>query len=168
MVTGPDLTSPAYQRIAQAAQNGDPAQAIVQIEAFRTRHDASYQPALDSLIDTAADRLWWQRITELLTTRQQAVSQMHALRQSMARATADERQAIEQRLRTLQAQADAATRDLQDMRYIASQPPDLANPAMMHSLRQQRDPIIYERWRQRTIPTLIRTGGRPPWEMEMR
>ncbi|MCC6239066.1 MAG: hypothetical protein IT448_02020 [Phycisphaerales bacterium] len=165
MAGGPDLTILAWQRVADAAANSSPATAIVMIDEFRLRHSRDYEPYLQQLTNQALDRLWWQRIIELLQARQQALDQLNILRQQQTSSALANRNDLEDRMNQWQQKVDNAQRDLQDMRYNTTVKPDLADEPLMRQLRQQRDAQAYGSWCARTLTSIIRTRGQTPWQI---
>lgn len=162
-----DLNDPGYRRAAEAAFQSPPAAAVVIIEDFRSEHrDPLWAPHLDQLLDAAMDRLWWQRIGELVHQRQEVSRQINALRVEQARtndAAARRRQL--QQTEALRQQLDRIATELRDMNYTATEPPDRLDARQLEALRQQRDPGAYAIWKARVRTTVMRTRGVLPWDL---
>src|SRR5690606_8970756 len=61
---------PAWNRLLDVVERDAPAAALVRIDEYRPRAtDEQTRAALQQLEERAVDRLWWQRITELLQRR---------------------------------------------------------------------------------------------------
>jgi len=162
-----DLNDPGYRRAAEAAVHSPPTAAVVIIEDFRAQHrDPLWEPHLDRLLDTAMDRLWWQRVSELIRQRQEVSRQINELRVEQARTNdAAQRRRQTERIESLRQRLDRVATELRDMKYTATEAPDRMNAQQLDAIRQQRDPAAFAIWKARVRTTLLRTRGVPPWEL---
>lgn len=160
-----NLNAPGFRRAAEAAEKSDPSAAIVIIEDFRAAHpDPLYTSHLDALAETALDRLYWQRVRQLIDQRQQVSRQISELRIEHSRATdADRRRRATEQMEQLRTRLNQIATDIQAMGYSGTSTPELDNPQQIAPLREQRDRYRYETWKHRVRLTLIRTRGTPPW-----
>lgn len=157
---------PALDSITEQVRNASPARALMLIESYRQEsRDRSFELHLDELQQEVFDRLWWQRIGELMAQRDAANRQLTTLRVEYGSADDPARRAqIANDLRQLTRQVESATSDLQSMNYQGVAAPDPSNHVQLGMLRQQRDPAQYQRWQQSVLRSLAQTGGRLPWE----
>ena len=160
-----NLNSPGFRRAAEAAEKSDPSAAIVIIEDFRAANpDPLYAPHLDALGETALDRLYWQRVRQLIDQRQQVSRQISELRVEHSRATdPDRRRSVAEQIEQLRTRLNHIATGIQAMGYSGTSTPEPGNPQQIARLREQRDRYQYETWKYRVRLTLIRTRGTPPW-----
>src|SRR5690606_28627417 len=114
--------------------------------------------------ETALDRLYWQRVRQLIDQRQQVSRQISELRIEHSRATdADRRRRATEQMEQLRTRLNQIATDIQAMGYSGTSTPELDNPQQIAPRREQRDRYRYETWKHRVRLTLIRTRGTPPW-----
>lgn len=160
-----NLAAPGFRRAAEAAEKSDPSAAVVIIEDFRASNpDPLYRPHLDDLVDIALDRLYWQRVTQLVAQRQETSRRISELRVEHSRQSdAAARRQINERIEDLRKSLTQTAEALGSMGYSGTAAPPLTDPVAMESLRQRRDSGQFATWKNRVRLTLIRTRGTPPW-----
>jgi len=162
----PEKQTDEWKGVVEA--NGEserPSKALWTIVDYRRLHPGKFEAELKALEDAAFDRLWWERINELLDLRESLESEIDKKSSEIAHETeAAYKQKLQKELETLlfrkQRSIEALT---QEMGYAGKEAANLFDVVQMANLRRERIGEAYEVWKKRVISSLIRTRALP-WE----
>ena len=164
--TDPEKQTDEWKALLEAnAESERPAKALWTIIDYRRLHPGKFEAELKQYEDAAFDRLWWDRIAELLELQKSLETQIAAKNSEIAQETeAAYKQKLQKELEVLSFRRQRATEALTgEMGYTAKQAPNQFDAAQLAALRRQRTPEIYEAWKKRVISSLLRTRALP-WE----
>jgi hypothetical protein len=164
--TDPQKLTDEWKAVVEA--NGEserPAKALWTIVDYRRLHPGKFEAELKQYEDAAFDRLWWERINELLDLRKSLESEIEKKNSEIAQETeVAYKQKLQKELEAFLFRKQRAIEALtQEMGYAGKEAANLFDAVQMANLRRQRIPETYEAWKKRVISSLVRTRALP-WE----
>ena len=161
----PAADSPEWRNIQDAFNSLDSVRAIWACHDFMTAHPGKLQADVQARLAEALDLLWWQRINQLCTQRDDLKGTIarvtreiseeapaSAFKQKLEKDKAAEEYRFSKTIETL---AD-------DMGYRSNVIPNPLNSAELDVLRKDRDPEKYDAWCKKVSQSIRRTR-KAPW-----
>lgn len=129
-----------WKTLQQIVKDGSPVEILVAVYRYRDRRPKNpFEEELQVIREDALDRIWWERIAELLTR----------INDPATDAT----------------QIESAKRELAGMNYKGDEVPRYRDQRQIARLREQRHEGAFLVWKQRWEPTIVEYRSLP-WEIE--
>lgn len=155
------------QKIADRA--GKESFAVLRFEEFKAANPGKHDAEIDGFVEKKMDRIWWQRVGQLMTRTQKFDADMAKAKLDLLDVTnPDEKKKLIDGYKKMEAEKPAMTKTLREvMKYDSSEIPDLTNDAALTSLAGKRDKTAYENWKKATIVQIKANKGKLPWASEL-
>lgn len=162
------VNDPAWKSVQGAYNDRDPAIAILQFDAYAEANPGKMTRTLGEYTDAMTDRIWWQRIDQLLDHREAVKDQLAKVETEINQEpNASYRQStLEPERIKLVERLNKVQQDLKAMGYESDKPPPLFDEEEMRRLRRDRDATYYAQWKTRVLRHIRRTHGQYPWANE--
>lgn len=165
----PPADDPAWKEVEAAHYLPNQAEALLKFDDYRKQHAGDpHLKTLDQFTDDALDRLWWQRVTQLVSRQNDLVKQIKQKETDIKQEpTASFRKTLTDELKQAEQDLSRTKERLNDgMGYTSTQVPDLDDADAMKDLRAARDPAKYADWKKHTLRFVLTHHGLTEWEGE--
>jgi hypothetical protein len=165
----PRRRHPDWIRVEDAARTASPAQALAVFADYRARHpDSPLLGAVAAMEDETLDRLWWQRLQQLVERRDRLAARRDARREDLRdiRRSAPDRQRLaelEAQLAELETDLAEAVRTLEEEMGYRGAAFDAFDEQAVADRRRSRDAAKYAEWSRHVLSHVRRTRGALPW-----
>jgi hypothetical protein len=152
-----------------AARTGKESFAVLRFEEFKKANPGKHEAEIDGFVDKKMDRIWWERVAQLMTKAQRIDADMAKAKLELLDVTnPDQKKKLIEGYKKMETDKPLANKMLRDtMRYDSSEVPDLSNESMLASLAGKRDKAAYENWKKATIVQIKANKGKLPWADEL-
>jgi len=169
----PETLDPAaaksWDMMKQLAEGrGKESFAVLRLDEFKKANPGKHDAEIDASIDRKMDRLWWERIDQLVRRMERLNVEMPKIRLELADVNdpAVKKKMIES-FKKMEADLAQANKTLREqMGYAEAGPPNLGSEAELAALAQKRDKGKFEGWKKATLFHIKSNQGRLPWAGE--
>ena len=161
----PAADSPEWRNIQDASNSLDSVRAIWACHDFMAAHPGKLQADVSARLAEALDLLWWQRINELCTQRDDLKGTIARLTREISEEapTSVFKQKLEKDKAAEEYRFNKTIETLaEDMGYKSNVIPNPLNSAELDVLRKDRDPEKYDAWCKK-VSQGIRRNRTAPW-----
>ncbi|HTL28128.1 MAG TPA: FHA domain-containing protein [Tepidisphaeraceae bacterium] len=166
----PHAGDPDWKAVDEAHRMATPAIAILAYDDYLSRHpNTQWKKQLDNYTDDALDRIWWQRLKELIEQQADVRKQIKPLvdhLKDLNKSAPDpkRKQELTDQIAELKKKlTDLETEQFVKMKYTRAEAPDVYNTEQLATLRGERDQAAYEKWKQEVLTAIRRNRGSLPW-----
>jgi hypothetical protein len=166
----PHAGDPDWAKVDEAHRLSPPPIAILAYDDYVSRHpNSEWQSQLATYTDEALDRIWWQRLKDVMTEQAELRKRLHPLDDHLKElnsTSSDPKR--KQELTDQIAEIKKQLKELEDeqfveMKYTLADVPDVYDSARLDELRKQRDEAAYEAWKKEVLTSIRKTRGSLPW-----
>jgi hypothetical protein len=142
-----------------------PGKALWTIVDYRRLHPGQFEEELKQYEEAAFDRLWWERIKELMELRESLAMEIDKKNIEIAQETevGFKERLVKERERLEERRKGVGEVLVAEMGYQGREVPNLFDSGQIAKLRAQRIAETYEGWKRRVTSSLQRTRNLP-WE----
>jgi DNA-binding transcriptional MerR regulator len=166
----PRASDEDWKKVDEAHRMAAPPVAILAYDDYLSRHpDTEWKKDLNAYTNDALDRIWWQRLKEVITQqadlhKQLAPLEAHLKELNSTSSDPKRKQELTDQIADLKKQLkDLETEQFVTMKYTRAEVPDIYDSAQLDALRKERDPASYEAWKKEVLTSIRKTRGSLPW-----
>ncbi len=166
----PRASDEDWKKVDEAHRMAAPAVAILAYDDYRSRHpDTEWKKDLDAYTDDALDRIWWQRLKDVITEQANLHKQLQPLEAHLKELSATSsdpkrKQELTDQIADLKKHLkDLEAEQFVTMKYTRAEVPDIYDSTQLEALRKERDPAAYEAWKKEVLASIRKTRGSLPW-----
>lgn len=146
----PGRQTEEWRRIEEAHSSYKPADAIVIFNDYLKQNPTTaYAGDLRRFTEDALDQIWWDHIAQLAEERDAAKKDIIAKNRDMAQSIDPEfKKSIQDEKAVLEEKLQRSEDTLKELNYLSNEKPNLFDPALMATLRNSRNPAVYNPWKE--------------------
>ncbi|HET6251796.1 MAG TPA: FHA domain-containing protein [Tepidisphaeraceae bacterium] len=158
----------AWEEVEVARTQANHGMAILKLDEYRSTHPGAFTKELDQYTDEVMDRLWWERVKSLFTSRESLKAAMAAKDKEIKEETSPAfKKTLQDEKKKIEVDFNRAQNELvSDMGYTSDTAPDIDNADALVKLDSDRDATKYGAWKVSTLKHIRRYRGSTPWEGE--
>lgn len=146
----PGRQTEEWRRIEEAHSSYKPADAIVIFNDYLKQNPTTpYAGDLRRFTEDALDQIWWDHVAQLAEERDAAKKDIIAKNRDMAQSIDPEfKKSIQDEKAVLEEKLQRSEDTLKELNYLSNEKPNLFDPALMATLRNSRNPAVYNPWKE--------------------
>lgn len=146
----PGRQTEEWRRIEEAHSSYKPADAIVIFNDYLKQNPTTpYAGDLRRFTEDALDQIWWDHIAQLAEERDAAKKDIIAKNRDIAQSIDPEfKKSIQDEKAVLEEKLQRSEDTLKELNYLSNEKPNLFDPALMATLRNSRNPAVYNPWKE--------------------